>query len=69
MLTRNKELWAAKLEADTIYYLESLVRTYIYKEREMIRRTKQAKEEVLVILEFLVEKGSVVGYMSRENIL
>lgn len=69
MLACNKELWTAKLEADTIYYLESLVRKYIYKERERIRRTKQLKEEVLVILEFLVEKGSVVGYMSRENIL
>lgn len=69
MLTCNKGLWSAKLEGDTIYYLESLIRKYIYKEREKIRRTKQLKEEVLVILEFLVEKGSVVGYMSRENIL
>lgn len=69
MLTSNEGLWEAKLEANTVYYLESLVRKYIYKEREKIRRTKQLKEEVLVILEFLVEKGSVVGYMSRENIL
>ena len=69
MLTNNKELWAAKLEPDTLYYLKSLVRKYIYRERERIRRTKQLKEEVLVILEFLVEKGSVVGYILRENIL
>ena len=69
MLTRNKELWTAKLEPDTLYYLEALVRKYIYKEREGIRRTKQLKEEVLVILEFLVEKGSVIGYLLRENIL
>lgn len=69
MLVCNKELWTAKLEENTIYYLECLVRRYIYTERERIRRTKQLKEEVLVILEFLVEKGSVVGYMSRENIL
>jgi hypothetical protein len=27
------------------------------------------KKEVLGILEFLVEKGSVAGYMLRENIL
>lgn len=69
MLACNKALWAAKLEGNTIYYLESLVRRYIYTEREKIRRTKQLKEEVLVILEFLVEKGSVVGYMLRESIL
>ncbi|UZJ39556.1 ATP-binding protein [Prosthecochloris sp. SCSIO W1102] len=69
MLTRNNQLWTTKLETDTIYYLESLVRKYIYKNRERIRRTKQLKEEVLVILDFLVEKGSVVGYILRENIL
>lgn len=69
MLTRNKNLWTEKLESNTLYYLESLVRKYIYKERERIRRTRQLKEEVLVILDFLVEKGSVVGYILRENIL
>jgi hypothetical protein len=69
ILTSNKKLWTAKLETNTLYYLESLVRKYIYKERERIRRTRQLKDEVLVILEFLVEKGSVVGYILRENIL
>ncbi len=69
MLSCNKVLWTAELEENTIYYLESLVRKYVYMERERIRRTKQLKEEILVILEFLVEKGSVVGYMTRENIL
>ncbi|MGZ3578227.1 MAG: AVAST type 4 anti-phage nuclease Avs4 [Syntrophales bacterium] len=69
MLTRNKNLCTKKLETNTLYYLESLVRKYIYKERERIRRTRQLKEEVLVILDFLVEKGSVVGYILRENIL
>lgn len=69
MLACNESLWTTKLEENTIYYIENLVRKYIYKEREKIRRTKQLKEDVLVILDFLVEKGSVVGYMSRENIL
>jgi hypothetical protein len=69
MLSNNKKLWTAKLEDNTVYYLECLVRRYIYRERGNIRRTRQLKEEVLVILDFLVEKGSVVGYLSRENIL
>ena len=69
MLNSNKVLWAAKLETNTLYYLENLVRKYIYKERERIRRTRQLKDEILVILEFLVEKGSVAGYILRENIL
>ena len=69
MLSQNKNLWTDNMETNTLYYLESLVRKYIYNEREKIRRTRQLKEEVLVILDFMVEKGSVVGYMLRENIL
>ncbi len=69
ILTRNKKLWTGKLETHTINYLEKLVRKYIYKEREQIRRSKQLKDEVLIILNFLVERGSVIGYMLRDNIL
>jgi hypothetical protein len=49
--------------------LENLIRKYIYKNREKIRKTQKLKGEVLIILNFLIEKGSVVGYMLRENIL
>lgn len=69
MMTAHKKLWSAKLETNTQYYLENLIRKYIYKEREKIRRTKKLKEEVLVVLDFLIERGSVVGYILRENIL
>lgn len=69
ILNDNKNLWADKLETNTIYYLENLVKKYIYKNREKIRKMKKLKQDVLVILDFLIEKGSVVGYMLRENIL
>jgi hypothetical protein len=69
MLYKNKNLINAKLEVNTIYYLENIIRKYIYKNRESIRKTKKLKDEILIILNFLVEKGSVIGYMLRENIL
>lgn len=69
MLFHNKELWTSRLEPDTLYYLENLVRKYINRERERIRKTTQLKKEVLVVLDFLVEKGSVTGYLLRENVL
>jgi len=69
MLSKNKELLEAKLEDDTIYYLEHISKKYIYKNREKIKQTKQLKQEILVILNFLIDNGSVVGYMLRENIL
>lgn len=69
ILVKNQNLLTAKLETNTVYYMENLVRKYIYKNRTKIRETKKLKEEVLVILDFLIVKGSVVGYILRESIV
>lgn len=69
MLKKNPELLAADLVTNTIYYIENLTRKYIYNNREEIRRGSRSKKEVLVILDILILKGSVVGYMLRESIL
>jgi hypothetical protein len=69
MLQRNKNLLSAKLEINTVYYLENIIKRYIYKNREKVKKTKELKQNVLIILDFLIKKGSVVGYMLRENIL
>lgn len=69
MLNRNEVLWNSKLDTNTVYYLESIIKKYIYILREDIRKVKKQKQEALVILNFLVEQGSVVGYMLRERIL
>ena len=69
MLSNNRNLWTSELERNTIYQLEHLAKKYVYNNRETIRKTKKTKEEILVILDFLIEKGSVVGYLLRENVL
>lgn len=69
ILTTNQNLWNEKLETNTIYYIENIVKKYSYKNREDIRKTVKLKQELLVVLNFLIEKESVVGYMVREDIL
>ena len=69
MLINNKNELSKKLETDTVYYLENIIRKYVYKNREKIRKTIKLKQDVLNILDFLIEEGSVIGYMSREYIL
>ncbi|MCB1194168.1 MAG: ATP-binding protein [Leptospiraceae bacterium] len=69
ILDNNKNLLNDKLETDTIFYLEKVVKKYIYKNRERIKKEKSLKQGILVILNFLVEKCSPEGYMLRENIL
>jgi hypothetical protein len=69
MLVNNRNLRSEKLTENTIYYMENLIKKYIFINRERIRVNKQLKQEILVILDFLIEKASVVGYMLRESIL
>ncbi|WP_437831581.1 AVAST type 4 anti-phage nuclease Avs4 [Niallia taxi] len=69
ILAEHHNLWTDQLEGNTINQLENLVKSYVYKFREKIRRETKLKHDVLVILDFLVEKGSVAGYMLRENVL
>jgi hypothetical protein len=61
---RDKEL-----ERNTVYYLENLIRGYVLLNREKVRTTPQMKSAVLTILNFLLEKGSVTAYLTREYIL
>lgn len=69
ILENNQDYVSKKLETNTIYYIENLCRKYSFKNREEIKRTKDLKNKLIIILNFLIEKGSVVGYMLRESIV
>jgi hypothetical protein len=69
ILQKNRDILNSKVETNTVYYLENIVKKYIYENRERVRKTVGVKQEILVILDFLIEKGSVIGYMLRECIL
>lgn len=58
-----------KLETYTIYYLENLVRGFVLRNRHKVRTTPQIKAAILVILNFLIEQGSVTAYLVREDVL
>lgn len=68
ILRNNSNLSTDKLE-DTVFYLENLIRKYIFLNNEKIKKEKKTKEDTLIILNFLIEKGSSLGYMLRERIL
>ena len=56
-------------EANAIFYLENFIRRYVLINRTAIKKSIQTKARVIVILNFLVERGSVAGYLLREDIL
>jgi hypothetical protein len=69
IIGRNRDLLKNRIDKETIYYIENLLRKYIYYNREKIRKISDLKQRILIILDFLVEEGSVPGYMLREDIL
>lgn len=57
------------LEENTVFYLENLTRKYLYINREKVKKDIKIKKQVLIILNFLIEKTSVNAYLLREDIL
>lgn len=52
-----------------IEQMENYIRNYIYQFATKIRKQKNIKESVITILNWLIEQGSVTGYLLREKIL
>lgn len=65
----NRQLAHTEYESDTLFYLEQFMRKYLFRNKEMIRKDLVRKNRVITILDFMVERGSVQGYLLRENIL
>ncbi len=55
-------------ETNTINLLETLVRRYAEFERRTIRDTTEARGLVMVILDYLVEQGSVNAFLLRDQL-
>ena len=69
ILQKHNALKRDRMHDNTIYYLEHLIRKFIFMNKEKIKKAIVLKNRVMVILDFLVAEGSVVGYMLRESIL
>lgn len=69
ILESHPDLRDMEFETNTVYYLENLVRGYVLLNREKVRTTPWMKSAVLTILNFLLGKGSVTAYLTREYIL
>jgi hypothetical protein len=69
VISNNPDYIHKKLKDNTVYYIETFLRKYIFSNRDKIKRTKLLKNNIIIILDFLVEKNSTVGYMLRESII
>ena len=69
IVANNKSLNLDDLESNTLYYLEMFLRKYIFINRQKIKQEIRLKNKIIPILEFMIERGSIHGYLLRESIL
>lgn len=69
IVLNNKSLELGDLESNTIYYLEKFLKKFIFINRQKIKEGVRLKIKIISILDFMIERGSINGYLLRESIL
>jgi len=69
MIKNNENLKTDSLETNTVYYLENVIRKFALSNRQKIRTTPKLKAQVMLILDYLIDKGSITAYLIRQDIL
>jgi hypothetical protein len=69
ILQKNNHHISGELEINTLYYIENIIRRYVFINRQKIKTTLPLKTQIIVVLNFLVERGSITGYLLRDHVL
>lgn len=69
IVSKNKSLNIDDLESDTLFYLENFMRKFIFINRQKVKEEIKLKNKIIPILDFMIERGSIHGYLLRESIL
>lgn len=69
IISNNYDLKLGDVESETLFNLENYLRQYMFLNRQRIKQDVRLKTKVIKILDFMVERGSVHGYLLRESIL
>ncbi len=69
IVSNNASLCLHDLESNTLFYLEKLLRKFIFINKQKIKKELRLKNKIIPILDFMIERGSIHGYLLRESIL
>ncbi|WP_073552104.1 AVAST type 4 anti-phage nuclease Avs4 [Elizabethkingia meningoseptica] len=69
IISNNPSLNTASVETQTLNNLELFMRKFIYMNKDKIKREIRLKNKAILILSFMIERGSTQAYLLRENIL
>lgn len=69
IIKNNPHLKKADLPVHTRYFIEEYMSELVKREKVTLRREEHRRKQVLVVLDFLVEMGSEVGFGLREDVV
>ncbi len=68
MISNHKNLANEEVHPNCIYYLNLIARRFVYLNRTKIKVNCMLRNKVLILLDYLFAKGSVSGYLLREEV-
>ena len=69
IIKNNPHLKKVELPVNTRYFIEEYMSELVKREKVTLRREEHRRKQVLVVLDFLVEMGSEVGFGLREDVV
>lgn len=69
IVNNNIHLQEGNLPTNTLYYIEEYIYQYIRREQSYFRDNSEMKKKIFSVLDFLVNRGSTVGFLLREEIV
>lgn len=69
IITNNPHLYAKTLPDNTLYYIEEYIFTYTNSHIDIIQTSIPIKRKVVKILDFLIAKGSTMGFLLKEELI
>ncbi|PWD87630.1 AVAST type 4 anti-phage nuclease Avs4 [Ignatzschineria cameli] len=69
IVSRNPSLNLDDLESNSLFYLEKLMRRFIFENKQRIKQETRLKTKIISILDFMIERGSAHAYHQREAIM
>lgn len=67
IIKNNPHLYQRSLIDNTLFYIEEYIFSFVTEQTELIQTDASVKKKVLEVLDFLVARGSTMGYLLREE--
>jgi len=68
IIEENENLLNCELMVNTIFNLENVLIDLVAKHEDEVRKKESLRDDAMIILNYLVERGSTVGFLIREEL-